>query len=132
MKYFTSLFLLFLTIGFHCKGAVTGNIERFESISDGVIQNSEMLYFLDSASYVNGGVTFTYPLGLFSITPTIRVSLEENMTAYSTSQVFVPHITSSSATSVTVRVNLVTTATIAEAASDEITVHIFAIELLSQ
>ena len=132
MKYFTSLFLLSLIISFHCKGSVTGNIERFESVVDGIFRNSEILYFLDNASYVNGGLTFTYPPGLFSITPTIRVSLEENGTAYSTSQVFVPQITSSSATSVTIRVNLVTTATIAEAANDEVTVHIFAIELLSQ
>ena len=132
MKYFTSLFLLFLIISFHCKGSVTGNIGRFESVADGVLQNSEIVYFIDNAAYVNGGVTFTYPTGLFSTTPSIRVSLEENGTAYSSNQVFVPHITSSSATSVTIRVNLVTTTTITEASNDEVTVHIFAIELLSQ
>ena len=129
MKYLTGFALLFLIISFHCKGFVTCNIERFESVADGLLQNSEILYFIDNASYVNGGVTFTYPVGLFSITPTIRVSLEENTTAYSTSQVFVPHITTSSATSVTIRVNLVTTATITEASNDEVIVHIFAIEI---
>jgi len=129
MKYLTGLALLFLMVSFHCKGLVTGNLLTFETQAPGLLREDVIPYFLDNASYVNGGVTFTYPAGLFSTTPTIRVSLEENATVYSTSQVFVAHITSSSATSVTIRVNLVTTSTISEASNNEVTVHINAIEI---
>ncbi len=133
MKYFTRLFLfsplLFLLINFYCEGFVTGNVSTFELVADGLIRNSSKPCFIDVASYVNGGVTFTYPVGLFSTAPTIRVSLEGNTTAYSTSQVFVAEITTNSATSTTIRVNLVTTSTITEASNNEVTVHIFSIEI---
>lgn len=129
MKYFTSFLLLLSIISFHCKGSVTGNLSTFESVADGLILNSAISYFIDSASYVNGGVTFNYPAGLFSTPPTIRVSLEEAETTYLTGQVFVAEITANSTTAVTIRVNLVTTSTITEASNNEITVHIFAIGL---
>lgn len=132
MKYFTGpslLYFLFLsTISFYSEGVVTGRLSTFISNPSG-FQSSLTPYCIDTASYVNGGVTFTYPAGLFSATPTIRVSLEENTTAYSTSQVFVAEITVNSATATTIRVNLVTTSSITEASSDEVTVHIFAIEM---
>lgn len=141
MKCFTSLFLLpsllLLMASFYCESAITGRLSTFKPHASG-LRNGVKPYFIDNATYVNGGVVFSYPEGLFSTTPTIRVSLEENATAYSPSQVFVAHITASSATSVTIRVNLVatstiaslvTTSTITEASNDEVTVHIFAVEM---
>ena len=129
MKHFTSLFFLLLIIDFSCEGSTTAQIATFESQADGLIRNETALCFIDTASYVNGGTTFTYPAGLFSSTPTIRVSLEENGTTYSTSQVFVAEITASSSISATIRVNLVTTSVITEASNDAVLVHFYAIAL---
>jgi len=128
MKHFTSLFLLLIS-NFLCEGAITGGLSTFESYPGGITKNSVTPCCVDTASYVNGGTIFNYPTGLFSSTPTIRVSLQENLTAYSTNQVFVAEITANSSTSTTIRVNLVTASTIIEASNDEVIVHIFAIEI---
>ncbi len=129
MKYFTSLFLLLLMNSFFCEGAITCNLSKFESYAGGITKSSMAPCCVDTASYVNGGTTFNYPSELFSNAPTVRISLEENSTAYSTSQIFVAEITANSSASTTIRVNLVTTSTITEANNDEVTVHIFAIEI---
>jgi len=130
MKYFTNLFLLLLINSFFCEGAsITGNLSKFEETISGVIENSLVNWCADSASYINGGITFNYPAGLFSSTPSVRVSLQENGTVYSTNQVFVAEITTNSSTLTTIRVNLITTSTVTEAGNDEVIVHIFAIEI---
>ena len=129
MKYFSSLFLSLLISSFSCRGAITCSLSTFESYSGEITKNSMTPCCVDTASYSNGGTTFDYPPGLFLSAPTVRVSLEENGTAYSTNQVFVAEITANSSASTTIRVNLVTTSTITEASSNEIIVHIFAIEI---
>jgi hypothetical protein len=131
MKHFSKKFFLYLlfTNYFSCYGDISGYMEAIEVLVPGREDILQIPYFSGSASYVNGGVTFMYPAGLFSSTPSLRISIEENVTNYSNSQVFVPFITSSTTSSVTVRVNLVTSLTVSEAATDEIIVHIFANEV---
>ena len=122
MKYFASLFLLSLIISFHCKGALTGNFEVHEPKTATLLETKSVSYFIDIVSYVNGGITFNFPEGLFSGPPIIKVSLQ---ISYSASQAYVIQITENNATSATVRVNLLTTSTITEASNDEVIVHIF-------
>jgi len=123
MKHFASLFFLFLITNFFCKGSTTGTIQIFESQADGLIRNSTAYCFVDVVPYVNGGVTFNYPPGFFSIAPAITADLQENGITYSTSQVFVAEITANSSTSTTIRVNLVTTSTITEANDNDVIIH---------
>ncbi len=124
MKYFTRLFLLFLIINFHCEGATSGYFEVHEPQTVRLSETRLISYFVDVVSYTNGSVTFNFPATLFSDPPIIKVSLQ---IAYSTSQAYVIQITANSATSATVRVNLLTTSTITEASDDEVMVHILAI-----
>lgn len=81
-------------------------------------------FVTDSASYVNGGVTFTYPVGTFTTVPTVQVSVELLGATYATNQVYTAMVTANSASSTTVMVNFDNNGPITEAATGDVTVYI--------
>jgi hypothetical protein len=94
-------------------------------VGPGSIEYYTAFWYSESASYVNGGVTFTFPTNLFLQAPKVVVSVFDG--TYSALSTVSPIITAISATSVTVRVNTGTLLNIGEAATDAFTVHIWAV-----
>ena len=86
---------------------------------------SNMFYFSQSLPYTQGGLTFTYPTGLFTNPPTIQITIQSGTVL--TTTLFTPMVTSNSATSTTVYVNASTLLSILEATSSQVTVHLVAI-----
>ncbi len=88
----------------------------------------EPLWFdFDSVNYVNGGITFTYPAGVFSATPRVQITIQLQNAVYNSAESYVPEITANSTLSTTVRVNRVTVGAITEAATNDVSVHVYAI-----
>ena len=95
-------------------------------VSPGSVEYSTAFWYSASASYVNGGLTFTFPTNLFLQTPTVTVSVLNNGT-YSALTTITTQITALSSTSVTVRVNSGTILSIGEAPTDFCTIQIWAV-----
>lgn len=81
-------------------------------------------YFLDEASYVSGGLTFTYPTSWFSVTPMVNVSLTLNLAPFSAASSYSAVIQTSTAASVTIRVLKTTLGIVTEANSGDVSVTI--------
>ncbi len=130
MKHFLKKIFLLLPLIIHspCYGDVSGYIEAIEITVPGREDNIQVPYFAASASYVSGGVTFTYPMGLFSSAPTVKIGIELSGIGFLASRVISAQITANSSTSTTVRVNLGTIITILEAGTGDVIVHLFAVE----
>lgn len=128
LKHNLFLFSLTLIMHFQCNGDISGQLETFEITAPGREEFALVPFFSASTSYISGGLTFTYPIGLFSSPPTVRISIELSGIGYLTSLVVSPQITVNSATSTTVRVNLGTLVSIIEAGTGDVIVHLFANE----
>ena len=93
---------------------VEGKIDSMTKPSPGLTLTTKKGYCYEKQDYVNGGNTFNYPAGLFSLPPNVALSIELKNLAYSTGQIIIPIITSNTTTSSTVRVNVGTTASVSE------------------
>ena len=116
--------LLIQTFGCYSEmliGSLTQEIETTTSIT-----RKRLRFAADEKDYINGGITFNYPTGCFSVPPTVRITIETKI-GYSSTELMSPCITSNNATQTTVRVNKGTTASISEASTDDVCVHIFAV-----
>lgn len=97
-------------------------------VAPGIISDFAMPLLADSANYTSGGVTFTFPSGTFSSTPTVRVTI---IASSSTGNVaYVAYIVSVDQNSVTIKVTKIgvlgLSLFVQEAATDEVVVSIFA------
>ncbi|MGB8367526.1 MAG: hypothetical protein WCD44_04165, partial [Candidatus Babeliales bacterium] len=107
---------------------ISGQLETIETPVPGRNEIVLVPFFSASASYINGGLTFIYPIGLFSSTPTVRIGIELGGIGYLLSRTISAQITANSASSTTIRVNLGTVGLITEAATGDVIVHLFANE----
>lgn len=105
---------------------VSGPLAQETEITAGHIQKTILHYAAEEKDYVNGGITFTYPTGLFSQAPTVRITIESKI-GYSASELITPCITANSSTQTTVRVNKGTLSVFQEAATNDVAVHLFAV-----
>jgi hypothetical protein len=107
---------------------ISGIITTSVEVSPGYTQYGNAYWYSASAPYVNGGVTFTFPTNLFLQTPTVVASVSIGSSgSYSASTTVSCIVTSISTTSVTVRVNTGTLSSIIEAATNDFTVHVWAV-----
>lgn len=104
---------------------ISGVITTVEQIYPGYTQNGTAYWYSGSVSYVNGGVTFTFPTDLFLQNPTVVVSLSSD--TYSSSGTLTALITELDTEHVTVRVNVGTMSSIGEALTNSVQVHVWAI-----
>jgi hypothetical protein len=104
---------------------LSGIITTSTQISPGYTQLGNAYWFAASAPYVNGGVTFTFPTDLFIQNPTVLVSLSTDN--YSSTDDYSAFVTVIDPAFITVRVNTNTLISIAEAATDSVTLHVWAI-----
>lgn len=96
-------------------------------ISPGLIINSFRMYYSNKLSYTTGGITFTYPEGVFSSAPLVIISTTLQNLEYSTNQIVNPQVTTNNDTSTIIRVNVSNGGTIQEAADNDVTVNLLAI-----
>ncbi len=89
----------------------------------------EVNFYSGSLSYVNGGITFTYPASFFSMVPSILITIELAGLAYSAGQLVMAEVSVNSTTSATVRVNVFDGLTVSEAASGDVIIHFRAVGL---
>lgn len=92
-------------------------------IAPGVVQSRILPFYASSASYVNGGLTFTYPTNFFNEAPNVCISIQSSSFVNS---VLSARISSNSATSTTVVVNAGTLLSLGEILTGTATVHIWA------
>lgn len=91
------------------------------------IELEQMPFAIEKLDYTASGVTFTYPTDYFSAPPMVRVSIELKNLTYSSSDILTFCVTSNTASQTTVRVNKGNLSGIMEAATDDVTVHLFAV-----
>ncbi len=90
----------------------------------GGFQMNEFNIVTDSLPYVNGGLTFTYPANTFTVAPYVTVTTQTS--SYSSAFLVSHMITSNSAASTTIRVNIYNSGYVSEAATGAVIVHISA------
>src|ERR1700738_3854825 len=76
---------------------ITGLTQQTIIISPTQTSMSMVPFASDTQSYVNGGITFTYPAGLFTQAPYVVIAVQLTGLPYSTSQQVTTVITSHSA-----------------------------------
>jgi len=96
-----------------------------EELNGSVFEKIRLNFFLDNAAYINGGLTFVYPIDWFSTTPMINVTLELLAAPFSSSVSYSPIVETHSAASVTIRVLKITDTLVSEAASNEVNVMVY-------
>ncbi len=104
----------------------TGPMVQETEIRPGHIKREILHYAAEEKDYVNGGITFSYPSGLFSQAPTVRITIETKL-GYSSLELITPCITANSATQTTIRVNKGTVSLFEEAPTGFVIVHLFAV-----
>lgn len=100
----------------------SGHMYQEIASEQGRVDIVKMNFATDVLPYVSGGLTFTYPTGLFSTAPRVQITIERAFSLLSATA----FITSNSATSTTVRVVLGSLLSILEAATGTVTVYLLA------
>jgi len=130
MKYINIFFLIGILSPSFCYGQQVHGFIMQTIVTPDSVQRSNLNYVSDEQTYVTGGVTFTYPVGLFSVAPFVNISIQPT-TPHGNTQTFTAEISANSASSATVKVyHLVTNAglvEISEAATGSVIIHFFAI-----
>jgi hypothetical protein len=111
----------------------TGVVELTTGLGTNHVTRIPAYFYSSAAAYVHGGLTFTYPSGLFTQTPTLLLTLSLLGRAYSPSELVVAEVVSTTSVQATVRVNVGaatgTFPTISEANTNDVTVYIRAVGL---
>ena len=125
------IILLFITLSLSAGiNAVMskGFITFVDSPRPGRMDRTEIPYLIDEASYVTGGVTFTYPTNWFSMTPMVNVSIKINV-PFLTTDTWSAVVVSSDVTQAHVSVTKFDgiTMTTTEAGPGDVTVTIYSV-----
>lgn len=110
--------------GIMVHGFLTHNIETASAI-----ERSQLAYASDKQSYTSAvnGITFTYPTDLFKNPPIVQVSVKQNA-SHATTETYVAEVSENSVNSTTVMVYQVSSGVVTEAATNAITICLFAID----
>ncbi len=104
---------------------VAGPLLSRMEIRPGRFKQAQIAYVSDAKSYVNGGITFTYPKRTFKTAPSVTVSIELVNLEYVAEEIVMPTITFNDKDETVVRVNRLPLGI--EACTDDVIVHIHAI-----
>ena len=128
MKKFYLIFIFLTLLKFPCQGMNIAALSLQVTI-DNITQLIEAHIASQKLSYTAGGLTFTYPTGLFTMIPMLRVALQTNA-AHADTITYTAEISANSSTSATIMVYKFTTTlglvSIAEAATGDVTIHFVA------
>ena len=82
-------------------------------------------WFVDTVSYVNGGITDDFSVVGFTAAPAVILTVQLSNVDYDSGTTYDAQITALDANSVTIRVNKNVDGTITEAATDDVIVHVW-------
>ncbi len=127
MKNIFKLFILTATLQtYSCYGTMmTGSVIQQIIITSSTTRE-ELFIISDSQSYTTGGITFTYPVGIFTLPPVVQVSVQPNA-PHAASETFVAEISSNSLSATTVMVYVVQFGVVSEAPNGSVTINLLAI-----
>lgn len=120
-----AVFSLGIVMVFTMHTQMSGPLLNRVQFRPGRFNQAEIAYVSDAKSYVNGGVTFTYPKDMFKTSPTIIVSVELINIEYAAEEIVMAIIVSNDAYETIVRVNRLPLGI--EACTDDVIVHLHAI-----
>jgi hypothetical protein len=86
----------------------------------------ESSFATDYQSYTTGGITFSYPTGLFTQSPLIQISIYPS-SSHPTTETFTAEISGNSDISTTVMVYNISGGVVSEAPASSVTVYLFAV-----
>lgn len=121
--------LLTLTIILHnasCYSAMTTATIVQEIITSSSITMSNLYVINDMQSYTTGGITFTYPVGLFTLPPIALVSVQSNI-SHPVTEAYVAEISANSASSTTIMLYRISSGVVSEAANGAAMISLLAI-----
>lgn len=95
-----SIVFLGLVLNVSMYGQMSGLSEIQTTPVEGRTETDVIMYVIDSVLYTPGGVTFTYPVGAFTVAPCIHVQADVPTQVADT--MFIADVSANSATSVTV------------------------------
>lgn len=129
MTYKFCILGMFFCFFFSLKGVPSAQICQIttqELLSPIQILSTPANLYLNTQPYENGGLTIYFPENLFTVTPTVRASIEWDR--YTTDTLYTAFVTSRSKDSATIRINALDTGSlrIREADTNEVQVAIFA------
>ncbi len=97
-----SIVFLGLMLNISIYAVMFGEADILTEPMPGRIETTQIAYIVDAVAYAPGGVTFVYPVGIFSIAPCVQV--QANVPSTSADTMFVASVMANSVTSVTVMV----------------------------
>ncbi len=125
------IFILSALMGSLAQSMVSGPIIREETFASGRIDRQVYCWTTDAVAYVSGGVTFTYPVGIFAVAPSVIAQAEVPAPIADTT--FITIVSGNSTVGVTITVYKlfspagVPTSMVEAASADNITVYVHAI-----
>lgn len=96
-------------------------------IYNGRTDYQKQYYATGTIDYSSGGITFSYPAGLFTQAPHVIVTVQLKNLDFSTTKAITPIVTSNSAAQTVVRVLSETLTTFDEASTNDVSVNLLAI-----
>jgi hypothetical protein len=109
-----------------CYGTMTTASITQDIITTNITTQANIYVISDMETYTTGGLTFTYPVGLFTLSPVVNISVQPNA-SHPATETFVAEISANSATSTTVMVYLVNGGIVSEAPNGSVLVSLLAI-----
>ena len=93
------------------------------------VERSPWAFVSDEETYTSGvgGITFTYPVNLFTSPPCVQVSIMQNV-GHADTQAYITEVSANSTSSTTVMVYVVNAGVVNEAPTGAITVCIFSLD----
>jgi hypothetical protein len=103
-----------------------GLLSSYQLFNPNQVQIGNMHFSSQTLSYVQGGITFVYPAGLFTQAPTVVLTVAPTPFNGSLSN-YSPTVMSNSASSTEVHVSVTTLIALTEALTGSVNVHLFAV-----
>lgn len=122
--------LSIITIYLDLSCYTTGSIELQNGLGTFQVSRIQGCIYTDIQTYVNGGVTFTYPDNFFIEAPSLLVTIILTGRPYSSSEIVVAEVVATTAAYAVVRVNvasLLSSPMISEASTGDVQVYIRAV-----
>ena len=126
MKQWCSLIALTFVSGIYAD-SVAGFIDVTTGLGTGQLSGTYQQFYANVLSYTSGGVTFTYPAGLFDSAPFLRITVALKNRPYRTYEAITYEVVSTSSAQTKVRVNVgngVTFPAIFEASTNDVEVYL--------
>jgi hypothetical protein len=125
MNYLFRTALLLCNVSFCYAQMSVGAITHNMAIGSGM-RYLDLNFANESQNYTSGGITFNYPINLFTQPPCVQVSLQPN-SSHPTTETFVAEISTNSSSATMITVYHINAGVVSEAPNGSVTVCLFAL-----